>query len=68
MIDPKYTHTAEYIYKVLFIYEFNNLRKEGKSIDKSRRLANIRTVQWTTKAWKRQYTTMRNLFNPREWK
>jgi len=32
------------------------------------RQANIYAVKWTVKIWKRQFISMRNLFNPQGWK
>ncbi len=54
-------------YQVFFIKKFDKCQTEGMTKDKSSRIANMYAVEWTPKAWRRQYTTMRNIFNPEGW-
>ena len=59
--------TFRKIYRILYIKRFDELRKEGATLDKARRGANIEAIKWTHITWRRQYVDMRNLFNRQGW-
>ena len=59
--------TFRKIYRILYIKKFDELRKEGVTLDKARRGANIEAIQWTTPTRRRQYVDIRNLFNRQGW-
>jgi len=60
-------HSQETIYRILWIKKYDEAIELDYTKDKASRVAHIEAIQWTIPTWRRQYETVRNLFNRQGW-